>query len=122
MCVNDHICSLFTGVWDRYDGVAYFPGVFTKKQGFFSRVRTVIGWDKFGDRVREDAVTAAQIFLPTVKEIQIAGSSVVSSEQPTLESYMEKIGRVMSSLKLQMVSRNLFDMDESLAVKVSLYS
>ncbi|KAK7478896.1 hypothetical protein BaRGS_00029877, partial [Batillaria attramentaria] len=103
-----------TGVWHRYDGVAYLPGALS--EGAFSKLRGMLGGSTYKDRVRQDALASARVYLPSVKDIQ---HSVLKTSPNTViaENYLDRISQVMSSLRYQMLDPRLDYVDENMVEK-----
>ena len=107
--------SFLTGIWHRYDGVAYFPGALA--ESVLSRVKEFFGLGHFTARFHQDAIAAAKEFLPSAEDIHKASLSLATNGQ-TMEGYLEKVVQVMSSLRFQMLDASQQYVDESLVLKV----
>ena len=106
---------LLTGIWHRYDGVAYFPGALA--ESVLSRVKGFFGLGHFTARFHQDAIAAAKEFLPSAEDIHKASLSLATNGQ-TMEEYLEKVVQVMGSLRFQMLDANQQYVDENLVLKV----
>ncbi|KAL8581504.1 hypothetical protein ACOMHN_042897 [Nucella lapillus] len=104
--------STQTGPWNRYDGVAYFAGAFSQTR--WERFKGIFSSSSIHERVRQDALMSAQLFLPSVEEITTASLTSAASGQTTMEGYLDRAGQVMSSLKLQMLDASQQYIDDSL--------
>ncbi|XP_076466869.1 E3 ubiquitin-protein ligase rnf213-alpha-like [Babylonia areolata] len=101
-----------TGQWNRYDGVAYFPGSFNLS--VWQRFKGWIGLKDIGEGIRHNAFSSAQVFLPAVDEIVRSSCSPASNGQTTMEGYLDKVVQVMSSLSHQMRDVGQHYVDDSL--------
>ena len=117
VCVNCCFMSA-SGDMHRYDGVAY-PQSF-KEGTFRSIVKEAFGYNTLPKQVREEAVIAGKVFLPSVAEIVETVTNASASQKGTAEDLIKRVSMTMNSLKLQMLDIKLESVDPDLAKQVML--
>lgn len=120
MCIQYiNLCFISSsGDMHRYDGVAY-PQSF-KEGTFRTLVKEALGYSTLSKQVREEALMAGKVFLPSAAEIEETVMNPSASQKSTAEDLLKRVGMIMSSLKYHMLDTKLESLDADLAKQVML--
>ncbi|XP_048239631.1 E3 ubiquitin-protein ligase rnf213-alpha-like [Haliotis rufescens] len=103
------------GVWHQYDGFVYPK----KEKGWWNAVKSL--WKgSFEDKILADTELATELFMPSKDEILKCLSQELPQESKTAEDLLRVVFMVFSSMKVQMLDRDLRNADDDLRTKVFL--
>lgn len=91
-----------------------------KEKGWWNAVKSF--WKgSFEDKILADTELATELFMPSKDEILKCLSQELPQESKTAEDLLRVVFMVFSSMKVQMLDRDLRNADDDLRTKVNVY-